>query len=74
MKIQVCIGGGAGFIGSHLAKRLKAAGWYVVCADWKANEFMEPKVYGTISPPLFVCVRFAHASRMVTAVVVQIHE
>lgn len=44
MNAKVCIGGGAGFIGSHLAKRLKAAGWYVVCADWKANEFMEPKV------------------------------
>ncbi|CAN0456692.1 unnamed protein product, partial [Ectocarpus sp. 12 AP-2014] len=40
---QVFIGGGAGFIGSHLAKRLKGEGWYVVCADWKANEFMEPK-------------------------------
>lgn len=43
MCVQVCIGGGAGFIGSHLAKKLKADGWYVVCADWKANEFMKPE-------------------------------
>lgn len=41
---QVCIGGGAGFIGSHLAKKLKADNWYVVCADWKENEFMRPEV------------------------------
>jgi len=39
-KPKVCIGGGAGFIGSHLAKRLKSDGWYVVCADWQQNEFM----------------------------------
>lgn len=37
---RVCIGGGAGFIGSHLAKRLMSEGWHVVCADWKENEFM----------------------------------
>ena len=38
---RVCIGGGAGFIGSHLAKRMKSEGWHVVCADWKDNEFMK---------------------------------
>ena len=38
---RVCIGGGAGFIGSHLAKRLKQEGYYVVCVDWKYNEFMK---------------------------------
>lgn len=32
--------GAGGFIGSHLAKRLKADGFYVVGADWKENEFM----------------------------------
>eukprot|EP00927_Polykrikos_kofoidii_P039079 TRINITY_DN3350_c0_g1_i2.p1 TRINITY_DN3350_c0_g1~~TRINITY_DN3350_c0_g1_i2.p1 ORF type:complete len:408 (+),score=69.58 TRINITY_DN3350_c0_g1_i2:86-1225(+) len=41
-KKKVCIGGGAGFIGSHLAMRLRRDGWYVVCADWKENEFMKP--------------------------------
>eukprot|EP00928_Gymnodinium_smaydae_P070795 TRINITY_DN54562_c0_g1_i1.p1 TRINITY_DN54562_c0_g1~~TRINITY_DN54562_c0_g1_i1.p1 ORF type:complete len:401 (+),score=136.39 TRINITY_DN54562_c0_g1_i1:62-1204(+) len=40
-KQKVCIGGGGGFIGSHLAKRLKKEGWYVIAADWKENEFME---------------------------------
>lgn len=39
---RVCIAGGAGFIGSHLAKRMMAEGWYVICADWKDNEFMAP--------------------------------
>jgi GDP-D-mannose 3',5'-epimerase len=38
---KVCIGGGAGFIGSHIAKRLKAAGYHVTVVDWKQNEFME---------------------------------
>lgn len=40
-QIKVCIGGGAGFIGSHLARRLKNEGHYVVVADWKKNEFMK---------------------------------
>lgn len=40
-QLKVCIGGGAGFIGSHIAKRLREVGFYVVCADWKKNEFME---------------------------------
>ena len=38
--MRVCITGGAGFIGSHLAKYLKQCGHYVVVADWKDNEFM----------------------------------
>ena len=28
--MRVCVGGGAGFIGSHIAKRLLQAGYYVV--------------------------------------------
>mmetsp|Transcript_9811 Transcript_9811/g.9907 ORF Transcript_9811/g.9907 Transcript_9811/m.9907 type:complete len:375 (-) Transcript_9811:127-1251(-) len=43
--LKVCIGGGAGFIGSHIAKRLKAEGCYVICADWKDNEFMKPEEF-----------------------------
>lgn len=43
--LKVCIGGGAGFIGSHIAKRLKEEGCYVVCADWKENEFMKPEEF-----------------------------
>jgi len=38
---RVCVGGGAGFIGSHIARRLKQNGYYVVVCDWKKNEFME---------------------------------
>lgn len=38
--IRVCVGGGAGFIGSHIAKRMKDAGYYVRCVDWVKNEFM----------------------------------
>merc|ERR1719189_3231715 len=38
---KVCVGGGAGFIGSHIAKRLKEAGYKVTVVDWKKNEFME---------------------------------
>lgn len=43
--VRVCVGGGSGFIGSHLAKRLKEFGCYVVCADWKDNEFMKPEEF-----------------------------
>lgn len=39
-KAKVCIAGGAGFIGSHLGKRLKADGYYVVAVDWNKPEFM----------------------------------
>lgn len=37
----VCITGGAGFIGSHLAMRLMKENWFVICSDWKTNEFMK---------------------------------
>jgi len=42
---RVCVGGGAGFIGSHIARRLKAAGYHVTVVDWKKNEFMEEKEF-----------------------------
>lgn len=44
-KTKVCVGGGGGFIGSHLAKRLKETGYHVVCADWKQNEYFEEKEF-----------------------------
>eukprot|EP00179_Madagascaria_erythrocladioides_P020439 CAMPEP_0198341024 /NCGR_PEP_ID=MMETSP1450-20131203/46089_1 /TAXON_ID=753684 ORGANISM="Madagascaria erythrocladiodes, Strain CCMP3234" /NCGR_SAMPLE_ID=MMETSP1450 /ASSEMBLY_ACC=CAM_ASM_001115 /LENGTH=388 /DNA_ID=CAMNT_0044046021 /DNA_START=54 /DNA_END=1220 /DNA_ORIENTATION=- len=40
-KLRVCVGGGAGFIGSHLCKRLKAEGHHVVAADWMENEYFK---------------------------------
>jgi len=42
---RVCIGGGAGFIGSHLAKRLRSEGCYVVVADRKDHEFWRREDY-----------------------------
>ena len=39
--MRICVTGAGGFIASHLAKRLKAEGHYVVAADWKENEHME---------------------------------
>lgn len=44
-KLRVCIGGGAGFIGSHIALRLRQEGCYVIAADWKDNEFMKPEEF-----------------------------
>lgn len=37
---RVLVAGGAGFIGSHLARRLKNEGHEVYVADWKEPEFM----------------------------------
>jgi len=45
-KKRVCVGGGSGFIGSHLAKRLKDEfGYYVVVADRKKNEFWKSEEF-----------------------------
>jgi len=44
-KMRICVGGGAGFIGSHLARRLKKEGHHVVVADWKPNEYFEEKEF-----------------------------
>jgi hypothetical protein len=38
-KHKCLFAGGAGFIGSHLAKRLKAEGHCVVVPDWARNEY-----------------------------------
>ena len=39
-KLKICVTGAGGFIGSHLAKRLKEEGHYVIGCDWKRNEHM----------------------------------
>lgn len=39
--LRVLVTGASGFIGSHLGKRLKKEGYYVIGADWNAPEFME---------------------------------
>jgi len=40
-KKKILIAGGAGFIGSHLARRLKNEGHYVVAADWDDNVYLK---------------------------------
>mmetsp|Transcript_9281 Transcript_9281/g.16282 ORF Transcript_9281/g.16282 Transcript_9281/m.16282 type:complete len:350 (+) Transcript_9281:98-1147(+) len=40
-KVKVCVTGAGGFIGAHLAKKLKEMGKYVVAVDWKKQEFFE---------------------------------
>ena len=42
-QIRVCIGGGAGFIGSHMGIFLRKKGYWVRCVDWAKNEFMKPE-------------------------------
>ena len=42
---RVCIGGGAGFIGSHMAMYLRKLGHWVRCVDWAENEFMKPEEF-----------------------------
>ncbi|KAH0788060.1 GDP-mannose 3,5-epimerase 2 [Histomonas meleagridis] len=44
-KERVCIGGGAGFIGSHMAMFLRKKGHWVRCVDWHHNEFMKPEEF-----------------------------
>mmetsp|Transcript_3063 Transcript_3063/g.4906 ORF Transcript_3063/g.4906 Transcript_3063/m.4906 type:complete len:364 (+) Transcript_3063:91-1182(+) len=40
-KLRICIAGGGGFIGSHLARRLHKEGHYVILADWAPNPYFE---------------------------------
>ena len=44
-KLKICVTGAGGFIGSHLAKRLKEEGHHVVACDWKRNEHMEEAMF-----------------------------
>jgi GDP-D-mannose 3',5'-epimerase len=45
--MKILVGGGGGFIGSHLAKRLKNEGHHVVVADWKRNEYFKEEDFCT---------------------------
>jgi len=44
-KLRICITGAGGFIASHLAKRLKEEGHYVIGCDWKRNEHMPEEMF-----------------------------
>jgi len=44
-KMTVCVCGGGGFIGSHIAKRLKDEGHTVYCADWKRCAYFKEEEY-----------------------------
>lgn len=44
-KLRICITGAGGFIASHLAKRLKTEGHYIVACDWKRNEHMPEEIF-----------------------------
>lgn len=43
--LQICVTGAGGFIASHLAKRLKSEGHYIVACDWKRNEHMPEDIF-----------------------------
>jgi len=43
MKKTVLVLGGGGFIGGHLAKRLKEEGNYVLVCDLKFHEYFDPE-------------------------------
>ena len=49
-KLRICITGAGGFIASHLAKRLKQEGHYVIGCDWKRNEHMPVRVTFLATP------------------------
>lgn len=41
----ICVAGAGGFIGSHLARKLKSEGHWVRAADWKENEYMQQEEF-----------------------------
>lgn len=43
--LKCLVAGGGGFIGSHLARKLKSEGHYVVVADWARNEYFPEKEF-----------------------------
>jgi len=43
--MKICVTGGGGFIGSHVAKRLKEEGHYVVVADWAKNLYFQEEQF-----------------------------
>ena len=69
-KYQICVIGAVGFIASHLSKRLKEQGNYVVSCDWRRNAEIEvhgsldnfPSIHlfarkGRLGLPVIYCLR-----------------
>ncbi|CAF3430152.1 unnamed protein product [Rotaria socialis] len=50
-QLRILVAGGAGFIGTHLARRLLEEGHYVICADWKRSEYFQEEEF---------CTQFLH--------------
>ncbi|GFP86059.1 gdp-mannose 3 5-epimerase 2 [Phtheirospermum japonicum] len=44
-KLRISITGAGGFIASHIARRLKSEGHYVIASDWKKNEHMPEDMF-----------------------------
>ncbi|KAK7391888.1 hypothetical protein VNO78_20311 [Psophocarpus tetragonolobus] len=44
-KLKISITGAGGFIASHIARRLKTEGHYIIASDWKKNEHMSEDMF-----------------------------
>ncbi|RWV95804.1 hypothetical protein GW17_00041536 [Ensete ventricosum] len=44
-KLRISITGAGGFIASHIARRLKREGHYIIASDWKKNEHMTEDMF-----------------------------
>lgn len=44
-KLRISITGAGGFIASHIARRLKTEGHYIIASDWKKNEHMSEDMF-----------------------------
>lgn len=44
-KLKISITGAGGFIASHIARRLKSEGHYIIASDWKKNEHMPEDMF-----------------------------
>eukprot|EP00271_Cylindrocystis_brebissonii_P001262 TRINITY_DN1157_c0_g2_i1.p1 TRINITY_DN1157_c0_g2~~TRINITY_DN1157_c0_g2_i1.p1 ORF type:complete len:378 (-),score=84.66 TRINITY_DN1157_c0_g2_i1:488-1621(-) len=44
-KLRISVSGAGGFIASHLARRLKSEGHYIIASDWKKNEHMTEDMF-----------------------------
>ena len=44
-KLKISITGAGGFIASHIARRLKYEGHYIIASDWKKNEHMTEDMF-----------------------------